>query len=195
MPSKHNDEKMTIKKRDNIKYNYEIKPEVVILAPKEDLWNFLSDLENWWVKSNPEHLSLVVHNSKNSIGIGTKLTVREKIAGIPCKAIGEITKYDKYHLVEWKAKYYVLGVKWIKIDAGVRWKLRSNNNKSTLMANVWANFPKTFGYRLLWFIFKTVDGVKKDYDHAMRELIYIKTTIEKNQITIAGQVGKGDSNA
>ena len=164
----------------NSKYSYEIKPSIEIHTSVGKVWDFIIDIESWWVKSNSEHISLVINDAEKNIRIGTRITVREKIAGIPCKAIGEITKYEPNELVEWRAIYYLLGMKWIKVYAGVRWKLRSiGDNTSSLMANVWADFPKGFGYSLLWFLFKNMmNGIKKDYEHAMKELVYIKTTIE-----------------
>lgn len=122
-----------VKTDNNKNHSYEISPTVEISASAGEVWSFLIHVENWWVKSNPEHKWLVIHNTEKDISIGTKITVREKIAGIPCKA------------------------------------------------NVWADFPKDFGYRLLWFLFKNlINGIKKDYEHAMRELVYIKKTIESN---------------
>lgn len=163
------------------KNSYEIKPKMEIDVSKKVLWDFLIDLNGWWVKSNSDHDSLKVHHSGKPVGLNTKITVKEKIAGIPCKATGKITQFNDQQLVEWTANYYIWGLKWIKIDAGVRWKLTSiDDHKSTLMANVWADFPNRIGYRLLWFLFKyLMNGIKKDYDHAMKELTYIKKTVER----------------
>lgn len=171
-----------VKTDNNKNHSYEISPTVEISASAGEVWSFLIDVENWWVKSNPEHKWLVIHNAEKDISIGTKITVREKIAGIPCKAIGEITGYKPYQLVEWRATYFLLGIKWIKVFAGVSWKLKSIDvYKSSVAANVWADFPQNFGYRLLWFLFTNIiNGIKKDYEHSMRELVYIKETIECN---------------
>jgi len=163
--------------------NYEIEPEVEIDAPPENVWNFLIDVENWWLKSNPEHDSLTINGGDKELGVGTKLTIKEKIAGIPCKAKGTVTGYDENKLVEWKAIYYLLSLRWIKVQAGVRWKLTKINQKKTaLMANVWADFPNQAGYKVLFFIFKNfLNGIEKDYKHAMKELKYIKVNLERGK--------------
>lgn len=165
----------------NTDYSYEIKPEVKIDAPISNVWSFLIEIENWWVKSNPDHKSLSINNSGKEIEVGTKITIEEKIAGIPCKAIGEISKLEPNRQIEWKAVYYLFGIKWIRVHAGVAWKLRSiSSERSALMANVWAHFPNTLGYKFLWFFFKKIiNGIDKDYEHAMTELKYIKGVIEQ----------------
>jgi hypothetical protein len=175
---------MTIKNRDGNRYSYEIKPEVEILAPVNNTWDFLINVENWWVKSNPDHKSLTINNSEREIRPGTKITIREKIAGIPCKAIGEITKYEINRKVEWSAVYYIFGLKWIRVNAGVAWKLRSISEDScALMAHVWARFPQNPLNKFIWYFFKNImNGIEKDHEHAMKELTYIKEVIEDSDI-------------
>jgi hypothetical protein len=164
------------------RYSYEIKPEVEIHASINNVWNFIINVENWWVKSNPDHKSLVFNNTVKDNVIGTKLTIREKIAGIPCKAVGEITKFETNCQVEWKALYYLFSIRWIRVHAGVAWKLRYiSDDRCGLMAHVWARFPQTPGYYFLWVIFrKMMNGIEKDYVHAMKELNYIKNAIEQD---------------
>ncbi len=45
------------------------------IQPPPTVWNFIIDIESWWVKSNPEHVSLVIDNAEKNIGIGTKITL------------------------------------------------------------------------------------------------------------------------
>ncbi|MFI0448857.1 hypothetical protein [Actinomadura sp. 6N118] len=51
------------------------------------------DLDGWWVASNPEHDTLE-HLDDRGIEVGARVRIREKIAGIPGEAIGEITGGD-----------------------------------------------------------------------------------------------------
>jgi hypothetical protein len=169
---------MTINGKSYTEYN--IEPFVKIYQTPETIWSFLTDVENWWVYSNPEHSLLKIESSKKKLNIGTEISIKEKIAGIPCEAKGEITDIKENKLLQWKAIYHVLGLNWLKINAGVNWKVdKINDAKTRLAANVWASFPDKLRYKLLWFLFKNVfNGVKKDYDHALTELEYIKTNLE-----------------
>ena len=169
-------------KMNDTNYSYEIKPEVEIRASINNVWNFLIDVERWWVKSNPDHKSLAFSNSVKEKVVGTEITIREKIAGIPCKAVGEITKFETNSQVEWKALYYLFGINWIRVHAGVAWKLKYiSDDRCGLLAHVWARFPQTPGYKFLWYFFKNImNGIVKDHEHAMKELIYIKRTIEQD---------------
>lgn len=111
---------------------------------------------------------------------GTRISIKEKIAGIPCKANGIVTSINKHKLLRWEAVYSVFGLSWLKINAGVNWKLNELNDSITkLSANVWANFPDKFRYKLMWFFIKKIfNGIEKDYDHALTELRYLKSKLE-----------------
>lgn len=119
------------------------------------------------------------------IAVGTRLRIREKIAGIPGEAVGTITRLEPGVAVTWEApqaRYRWLGVT-VTMGEGVTWRLTPGSADTTrLSAHVWAYFPPHLGGRLLEFAFtRVLDGIAKDREHARTELRYLKRTIEVAQ--------------
>lgn len=159
---------------------FEITPEIEIDAPPETVWDYLVDVEEWWVDSNPEHSSLEIVSDDEDLKEGTRIRVREKIAGIPGEAEGEVTEFVPNDHFTWEADavYRYLGLTFSATE-GVKWSVKSEE-KTELSAHVWAEFPDTlFGKVLEWYFKNVLNGVEKDYEHAMEELVYIKEQIEK----------------
>lgn len=160
---------------------FEISPTVEIEESTETVWDYLTAIEKWWVPSNPEHESLEVLSDHNTIQEGTRIRVKERIAGLPGVAEGEVTEFWPRERITWEApntryRYYGLT---IHVDEGVSWKLEPTDAGTELTAHVWATFPNTVLGRLVEWSFKhLLGGVEKDYAHAMKELEYIKTELE-----------------
>lgn len=160
---------------------FEISPKIVIHAPVETVWIYMVDIEGWWEQSNPEHIKLKILSTDKEFKKHTNIAIEEKVAGIPCSAFGEVTEYKEYEYVTWEAKalYRYYGLK-IKVSEGVRWSIRKNNKDTELEAHVWASFPNgAFGKIVEWFFKNILNGVDKDYRHAMCELQYIKKQVER----------------
>lgn len=159
---------------------YEIEPSVEIHSSPEFIWEQLIDIESWWVASNDEHISLNIESDDKQLKTGTEITVRERIAGIPCCAEGAVTEIKTNRLVVWEADHHLFGWNWLKVQAGVRWKISEKEpGAASLMANVWAVFPDRIFHRLIFFLFKAFGGIEKDYLHAMKELEFLKNRIER----------------
>ena len=147
------------------------------------VWVFLTEIEEWWVPSNPEHGSLEVLSDHDSLQEGTRIRVEERIAGLPGVAEGEVTEVRPQERITWEApnttyRYYGLT---IHVDEGVSWKLDPTDGGTKLTAHVWATFPNTLlGMLVEWSFKHVLSGVEKDYAHAMKELEYIKTEIESS---------------
>ena len=161
---------------------YEIAPSIRIAAPPETVWDLLVDIEAWWVASNPEHESLEILTNTGTIGEGTRIEVRERIAGIPGVARGEITDFVPERRIVWeapKARYRYFGFP-LTVSEGVAWEISpQDDGRTELTARVWASFPDTLWGRVIeWSFNYVVDGVERDYEHAMRELEYLKRAVE-----------------
>jgi ligand-binding SRPBCC domain-containing protein len=161
---------------------FEISPKIMIDAPTDVVWNYLIDVDNWWLQSNPEHIGLEIQSDEQAIRQGTRMLIRERIAGIPGEALGEISEFDEHEKLTWKsnqATYRVLGVHF-SVKEGVTWELEPLNHGTQLSAHVWAYFPDGLpGMMLEWWFKHVMDGISKDYQHAMTELRFVKAHIEE----------------
>jgi hypothetical protein len=141
------------------------------------VWDLLRRVEDWWLESNPEHESLEVL-SDGPLREGSRIRIRESIAGIPGTAEGVVTKYRPGRSVTWEApeaKYRLYGVP-LEVSEGVEWSVDPlSEGRSRLSARVWAEFPSGVGGRILEWVFRRVlHGVEKDREHARTELRYLK---------------------
>lgn len=154
---------------------------VLIQAPPPVVWGAMQDLETWWTASNPEHKSLERLDDRG-IEPGARLRIREKIAGIPGEAIGEITRVEPGTEVTWHApaaRYRLLGIG-LTVGEGVTWRITPNGDgASDLSAHVWATFPANLIGRLTeWMFTRLLRGIDKDRAHTRCELSYLKQAVE-----------------
>jgi len=162
---------------------FEISPAVEIEAPPDVVWEFLTEIEEWWVPSNPEHESLEILSEHETLREGTRIRVKERIAGLPGVAEGEVTELLPRERITWEApdtryRYYGLT---IRVHEGVSWMLEPTDRGTNLTARVWATFPNTLlGTLVEWSFKHLLGGVEKDHEHAMKELEYIKAEIESS---------------
>jgi hypothetical protein len=153
---------------------------ILIEAPPPTVWAVMHDVETWWPASNPEHESLERLDGE-VVQVGTRLRIREKIAGIPGEAVGQITRFEPLSAVTWEApnaRYRWFGVPFT-IGEGVTWSIESRDGGATrLSAHVWATFPPGMRGRIVEWIFIRLGGLEKDREHARTELRYLKQAIE-----------------
>ena len=161
---------------------FEFTETIRIKASPDVVWSVLEGVDAWWPQSNPEHESIEQLDGARAIEVGTRLRIREKVAGIPGEAVGTITALTAGVEVTWtsdNARYRWLGQS-ITIGEGVTWRIEpAGTSATTLSAHVWARFPPTLrGRATEWVFTHLLDGVSKDRQHARTELEYLKTTIE-----------------
>lgn len=160
---------------------FEFTETIEIAAAPETVWSVMQDVESWWSPSNPEHLSLERLDNRGAIEVGTRLKIREKIAGIPGEAAGEITRVDPVSAVTWQAPeahYRIFGIG-LTVDEGVTWGIEPTGSGTRVSAHVWATFPAgRLGHIVEWGFTRLLGGVEKDREHARTELRYLKRTIE-----------------
>jgi len=157
---------------------------IQINAPSETVWNTLQDIETWWPPSNPEHDSIERLDGRGN-GVGARLRIREKVAGIPGEATGVITHLTPGTEVTWhanSARYRLLGAT-VTISEGVTWRVEADRDpeRCRLSAHVWANIPQPhLGPVLAWAFEHLLNSIAKDRRHARGELDYLKRTIESH---------------
>ena len=115
--------------------------------------------------------------------MGARIRIREKIAGVPGEAVGEITEVEPGARVTWEvpaARYRLAGIS-VSIGEGVTWSLEPHGDDAArLSARVWATFPPGPRGRLLRVVLHPVapgpgEGPRT---RAALELRYLKRTIE-----------------
>jgi hypothetical protein len=161
---------------------FEFTESVDVDAGVDRVWAVMTDLEGWWPESNPEHISLERLDDRG-IAEGARMRVRERIAGVRCEAIGEITEVLPGRSVTWEASqahYRLLGVS-VCVGEGVEWRIEPGEGEPTrISARVWATFPEGWsGRALAWVFRRLLDGIEKDREHTRIELRHLKRLIEQ----------------
>lgn len=161
---------------------FEFTETIDVHAPPAVVWDVMSDLEGWWVASNPEHESLERLDDRG-IAVGARLRIRERIAGVPCEYVGELTRVVPMSEVTMEApsaQYRLFGVS-LTVGEGVTWRLEPmGDDTSRVSAHVWGTFPYGFlGHVVAWTFVTLLNGIAKDREHARVELRYLKRIIEE----------------
>lgn len=162
---------------------WEFTAAVDIDCATDEAWAYLTDVEQWWVASNPDHVCLEVRSDGDGLVEGTRILIEEYVAGIRGRGEGTITRVVDRERVRWEAedfRYRLLGLPLV-VQEGVEWKLASLATGGTVLsAHVWARFPRSPWGRLAELIAKRLmNGMQKDYEHALTELRYIKEQLER----------------
>lgn len=160
---------------------FEFTETISIDAQPGQVWQLLSDVERWWPPSNPDHIRIEVRSSDKSISVGTQVMFEERVAGVSARAEGAITRLIPEAEATWEGlavyRYWIFR---FKIHEGVSWRLAAAGTYSKLSAKVWARFPPgIFGRLLELYAWLVLTVVKKDREHARRELEYIKHAVER----------------
>ena len=160
---------------------FEFTETVSIRATAESVWSRLSDVESWWRKSNPEHISLEIGSPDKRVAAGTEIAFEELVAGITARASGTVTSLIPDVAATWEgmANYRYCGFR-LAIQEGVTWSIEPDMDSSILSAHVWARFPAgAFGRVLEWNSVHILHIIEHDRKHARCELEYLKRVIER----------------
>lgn len=160
---------------------FEFTEAVSIRATAENAWSRLSDLESWWLESNPEHISLEIGSPGKRFAVGTEIAFTERVAGIKASASGTVISLMPGVAATWEgvANYRYFGFD-LAIQEGVTWSIEANMGSSTLSAHVSARFPAgAFGRFFEWYSVRILHVIERDRQHARCELVYLKHLIER----------------
>jgi hypothetical protein len=160
---------------------FEFTETVSIRATPESVWSRLADVESWWLKSNPEHISLEIGSPDKRVAAGTEIAFEERVAGITARASGTVISLRPGVAATWEgmANYRFCGFR-LAIQEGVTWSIEPDMDISILSAHVWARFPAgAFGQVLEWYSVHILHIIEHDRKHARCELEYLKRVIER----------------
>lgn len=113
------------------------------VQPPKNVWSRLSDLESWWLKSNPGHISLDIGSPGKRVAVGTEgIAFEERVDGIKACASGTVISLIPGTAATWEeaANYRYCGFD-LAIQEGVIWCIEPNMGSSTLSTHTWARFP------------------------------------------------------
>ena len=83
---------------------FEFTESIDIHTDLDRAWIFLIDAGHWWRPSNPEHESLeILDEEAQTLTPGSRLRIRERIAGIPGEAVGVVTERVDKDRITWQA--------------------------------------------------------------------------------------------
>lgn len=158
--------------------------DVIIDATRKDIWNYLSDFEGHWEKSNPDiHLGTqVLSTPKQPLRDGLRFYQKEKIGGVVGELNAELYDVNNQHSFRWRADttYYLLGMSYDIQEGGtVRIESTNQNTGLRLSHRVRGTFPDTLAGRLLGWWMLNVFSLREDMTHHTQiELNYFKQIIE-----------------
>ncbi|MCH9735592.1 MAG: SRPBCC family protein [Actinomycetia bacterium] len=97
---------------------------IVINAPHQGVWELLREVDQWWLPSNSEHISLEHLDDRRVTDVVARLRIRETIGGISGEAMGTITAVEPGEAVTWvaDATYRWFGLS-VKLGEGVTWRV------------------------------------------------------------------------
>lgn len=84
---------------------FEFTEGVSVRATAESVWSRLSDLESWWLESNPEHISLEIGSPDKRVAVGTEIAFKERVAGIKASASGTVTSLIPGVAATWTGRH------------------------------------------------------------------------------------------
>lgn len=163
---------------------FEFVESVNVDAPSPDVWEYVADVEQWWLASHPEHLSLKVRSPGPAIGLGTEIVFEELVAGLKGQAKGMVTEWIPGVRVSWEgtAKYSFFGIS-LRINEGFSWQVQKVGKGTILSAHVRADFSSPLTGRLFKWQSRRIRRVaERDREHARRELLYLKSVIESEYL-------------
>jgi len=161
----------------------EVSAFVTIGATPKTVWEFIIDIERWWIFSNIDHVEMKIYPPDKPIQIGTKIDFVDLIAGIPGTSRGKIRSFNWGKDVAWagSAVYRYWGLK-IKVKQGVLWSIEPAKGGTRLTVDIWAEFRENaFGQFSEWYFSKILKGVERDREHTMKELTFIKERLENDK--------------
>lgn len=163
---------------------WEFSADVEIDGERDELWELILDVEDWWQKSNSDHVDATLLDESDRLGPGTRLEIREYVAGLYGEGVGRITTFEEGQRIAWECNeftYRFYGIP-LPVDEGVEWRISELQEGIVLSVYVWAEFPaNVFGSVAEFVAKRLMNGLQKDYYHAMAELEYLKRRMETDE--------------
>jgi len=156
--------------------------EIEIDAPPAEIWEYVTDPENWTASNPEEHYGLEYDTPDDRPREGATFHQRESVAGLYADLYGRFPYVDYPNVAVWAGTaYYPLlrGLLTVRIPEGGTIRLEETDDGTRMSHAVWMDFPNTRRGRALRWLFTTVLGGRaKLYDHTRRELVFFRRQLE-----------------
>jgi uncharacterized protein YndB with AHSA1/START domain len=161
--------------------------EIVIDAPPEEIWEYVTDPVHWTASNPEEHYGLEFHTPDNRPREGATFQQREEVAGMYADLHGRFLYVDHPNVAVWAGTaYYPLlrGLVTVRIPEGGTIRLEETDDGTRMSHSVWMDFPSNRRGRFLKWLFTTVlDGKARLYDHTNKELVFFRQRLESEAAT------------
>lgn len=158
---------------------------VTIDATPEDIWEYASDFEGEFERSNPDHDGLEITSSpKTPFRDGLRFRQYEYVGGFRATLDGIVFDVYRPERFRWRAEttYSVGGWQFITIEEGGTFRIEPTRegDGQRVTHRVYGIFPDTFWGRSLSWIATALLNMQHDaVVHTQTELEYFKSEIEK----------------
>jgi len=155
---------------------------IVIQASPETIWEYAHKPENWTASNAPEHFGLHYDSPDNLPHQGVEFVQKESVAGMYAELHGRFHYMDPPRLAFWSgtATYPLLaGLIKVRIPEGGVLRLDPVESGTRFSHSVYMDFADSrWGRFLAWYFETRLNGRQALHDHAYRELVYFKQSLE-----------------
>jgi hypothetical protein len=155
---------------------------VHIRAHPEAVWTYISDFENHWEPSNPEHNGTrVLDDPKEPLRDGLRFTQTEDVGGITGTLQAVVHDVLPERKFSWTAEatYRLVGLS-VTVKEGGMIELTPTAEGTALSHRVWSQFPQSLAGTIGGLFLVAFGEIESDAaEHTRVELEYFKRQIEK----------------
>ena len=159
----------------------ELQAQVAIQSSPGTIWEYMNNVEGWWVLSSSDHVSLEFFSPEHSLQKGMRVMLKEQFGGIHGESRGMIAKVIPEREVIWQSEKAVYSYLFfhIPVKQTVTWNIEKNGKEAVLSMKVRLLFSNTiWGKVSEWYFVHVLRGKHLVSDHSLKELVYIKEAIE-----------------
>lgn len=159
----------------------ELRSQVTIRSSLRSVWEYMNEVEGWWVLSSSDHVSLEFSSTVHSLQKGMRAVLREQFGGIRGESRGMVTHVIPEKEVVWQSERAVYSYLFCKVplQQTVTWNMQESGGTVVLSMRVCLVFSDTlWGKVCEWYFVYVLRGKRLVAEHSFNELVYIKRAIE-----------------
>ncbi|OHA66638.1 MAG: hypothetical protein A3C82_02060 [Candidatus Wildermuthbacteria bacterium RIFCSPHIGHO2_02_FULL_47_12] len=160
----------------------EMRAQTSIQSSAKAVWEFMNNIEGWWILSSIDHVSLEFFSQEHVLQKGMRAVLKERFGGIKGESQGIIAQVIPEKEVVWQSERAVYSYLCFNVPLRqtVIWNMEGNGKKAVLSMNVRLIFSDTLWGKLCeWYFVHMLGGKKLVVQHSLGELAHIKKTIER----------------
>jgi len=165
--------------------NFDNTESIVINASPAAIWNYVTDYEENWVPSNPEHISVRFIADDKTFRNGIRFVLSEHVGNGRADMTGYLTDVVPNETYTWVARavYTGYGGFSVRVDQTGTFSLEPTDGGVLVSHRIRAAFPETFWGRLARFVAENIGDAAGDAAvHTRIELEHFKERIETQEL-------------